>query len=196
MWSELGHHAGYLYQAGVPTAPAKCEGLTTSLDFLGFELDNDALVARLPQPKLQRTQRLVEEWLQRRACKKRELESLLSHLATVVRPGRTFVRRLIELLAGFQSRKHCVWLNSSVRSDLRWWSCFLADWKGASLMPRVGPDQTPLVSDTSGSWGSVLGYPLVSVEMEGGWMIARSCYRLSSASGLRSVYATMQQRLQ
>ena len=65
---------------GVPVAPAKCMGPATSLVFLGFELDTNALVVRLPAEKLRRTQSLVIEWMGKKACKKRELESLLGHL--------------------------------------------------------------------------------------------------------------------
>ena len=47
------------------------------LTFLGFELDTNCMVVRLPQEKQQRTLALVREWMAKRACKKRELESLL-----------------------------------------------------------------------------------------------------------------------
>ena len=141
---------------GVPTAPGKCEGPATSLVFLGFELDTQAMEVRLPQQKLQRTLHLVRDWLQRRACKKHDLECLLGHLqhaVTVVRPGRTFVQRLIELLSAFRSRDHWIRLGCTVRSDLQWWSCFMEGWNGVTLMPSAMPQQTPLVSDASGSWG-------------------------------------------
>ena len=75
---------------GVPVAPAKCEGPTTVLTFLGFELDTERMVLRLPQAKLEHTMALVKEWIGKRGCRKRELQSLLGHLqhaATVVRPG-------------------------------------------------------------------------------------------------------------
>ena len=35
---------------GIPVAPAKCEGPATVLVFLGFELDTENLVVRLPRP--------------------------------------------------------------------------------------------------------------------------------------------------
>ena len=143
-------------ELGVPTAPGKCAGPASSLVFLGFELDTEALVVRLPTSKLEQTQRLVREWLHKRACKKRELESLLGHLqhaATVVRPGRTFVRRLIELLSVVQSRDRWVRINGTVRSDLIWWDSFMAEWNGVAVIPRVMSLQTPLISDASGNWG-------------------------------------------
>ena len=141
---------------GVPTASGKCAGPASSLVFLGFELDTEALVVRLPSPKLEQTQRLVQEWLHKRACKKRDLESLLGHLqhaATVIRPGRTFVQRLIELLSSVRNRDRWIRINSVVQSDLVWWSSFMADWNGVALIPRAVSRQAPFVSDASGSWG-------------------------------------------
>ena len=106
---------------GVPTAPGKCEGPTSSLVFLGFELDTEVMEVRLPPQKLRRILDLVEDWLRKRSCKKHDLECLLGHLqhaAIVVRPGRTFVRRLLELLGAFRNRDHWIRLGCAVRSDL------------------------------------------------------------------------------
>lgn len=141
---------------GVPTAPGKCEGPTSSLVFLGFELDTEVMEVRLPPQKLRRILDLVEDWLRKRACKKHDLECLLGHLqhaAIVVRPGRTFVRRLLELLGAFRNRDHWIRLGCAVRSDLQWWSCFMEGWNGVSLISRMAPQRIPLVSDASGSWG-------------------------------------------
>ena len=103
---ECQHNLGIMLDScrrlGVPTAPTKCEGPTTRTVFLGYEIDTILGVVRLPAEKLARTLTLVKEWSGKKACKRKQLESLLGHLqhaATVVRPGRTFVRRLIELLS-------------------------------------------------------------------------------------------------
>ena len=53
---------------GVPVVPAKCEGPSTVLVYLGFELDTDNMVVRLPQAKLQCTLALVQEWVEREAA--------------------------------------------------------------------------------------------------------------------------------
>ena len=108
---------------GVPVAKAKCAGPASTMIFLGFEVDTVERVVRLPSDKLQKTLAMVRAWIGRKACKRRELESLLGHLqhtASVVQPGRTFVRRLIELLRVARSRVSWVRLNSSTRSDLMW----------------------------------------------------------------------------
>ena len=140
---------------GVPVAQAKCEGPTTSLVFLGFLIDSTQMTVSLPGPKLQRTLRLVTEWSGRKAGRKRELESLLGHLqhaATVVRPGRSFVRRLIELLSSVVGHDRWVRLNASARSDLMWWQTFMGQWNGVSLIPNQ-QREAEVETDASGSWG-------------------------------------------
>ena len=108
------------------------------------------------EAKLQRTLALVQEWVGKRGCRKRELESLLGHLqhaATVVRPGCTFVRRLIELVGAFQRGDHWIRINALTRSDIQWWLRFMEGWNGITLMPIARPEAVPLESDASGSWG-------------------------------------------
>lgn len=143
-------------QLGVPVALAKCSGPAVELVFLGFEIDTVGLVVRLPDDKLQRTREKVSEWVDKKACKKRDLESSLGHLqhaATVVRPGRTFVWRLIELLSTAKKSGRWIRLSSSTRSDLRWWQQFMEEWNGVALMPRWSLPTIVVESDASGSWG-------------------------------------------
>ena len=86
---------------GVPVSPHKVEGPSTVLVFLGILIDTKALELRLPLPKLKSTKDLVQRWQKRKACTRRELESLLGHLvhaATVIRHGRTFLKSLFTLL--------------------------------------------------------------------------------------------------
>lgn len=115
---------------GLPLHPNKCVGPTTCLSVLGIELDSVLQVARLPEDKLLALKQLIDSWLQRSWCKKRELESLIGHLhhaAKVVWPGRTFLRRLIDLLCCFRNRDHPVRINRKFRQDLQWWQrVFLA----------------------------------------------------------------------
>ena len=95
---------------GIPIAEEKTEGPTTTLTFLGITIDSHAQQLHLPQEKLQELLQHINHWtgnrrLQgtgrqpRRSGRKRDLLSLLgllNHAATVVRPGRTFLRSLID----------------------------------------------------------------------------------------------------
>ncbi len=72
----------------------------TVLTFLGVELDSDLMTVRLPAQKLDRLRREILRWEGRRSCTKRELLSIigqLQHACYVIKPGRSFLRRMIDL---------------------------------------------------------------------------------------------------
>ena len=111
-------------ELGVPLHPDKCVGPTTTMVVLGIELDSVHQIARLPADKLRNIQALIASWRSRRWCNRQQLESLIGHLhhaAKVVWPGRTFIRRMINLLSCFRKHDHQVRLNCEFRRDLEWW---------------------------------------------------------------------------
>ena len=144
---------------GLPLHPGKCVGPSTVLTVLGIELDSYNQVARLPQEKLLVIQSLIGSWLPRKWCNRYELESLIGHLhhaAKVVWPGRTFLRRMIDLLCCFRRRDHPIRLNREFHLDLLWWHQFLEDWHGVSfwLFPGLLPEADIKVSsDAAGAFG-------------------------------------------
>ena len=143
---------------GVPIADHKIGGPATILTFLGIEIDTDAGVLRLPREKLVRLHGLIASWSGRKSCTKRELLSLigqLQHACRVVRPGRTFLRRMIDLSTVAKELHHHIRLSTAFRSDLQWWALFLEGWNGVSLFESVvpKPPTATLTSDASGSWG-------------------------------------------
>ena len=94
---------------------------TTCLTFLRIEVDTNLLELRLPQEKLQRVKQMVQEWMGRKAARRRELEfllGLLQHAAKVVSPGRRFVRRIIQVLTSIRKCDHYVRLGSKNLSNL------------------------------------------------------------------------------
>ena len=85
---------------GIPMAPKKTYGPVTTLSFAGIELDSVLLEARLPSDKLDKCRSLISEFLHRKKVTLKEVLSLtgLSDFAcSVVRPGRAFLGRLIDL---------------------------------------------------------------------------------------------------
>ena len=115
---------------------------------------------RLPSEKLSRLRTLLREWEARKARSRKDSESLIGHLnhaCKVVRAGRSFLCRMIDLL---HSRRHgthkliMIRLNAGFRSDLAWWQIFLVSWNGISMLPT--PSLLPtleMASDASGNWG-------------------------------------------
>ena len=67
-----------------------------------------------------------------------ELQSLIGKLnfaCNVVPPGRTFLRRLINLTIGLKKPYHHRKLNSEARADLKAWHLFLEHFNGKALFP-------------------------------------------------------------
>lgn len=124
---------------GVPISEDKLEGPAQVLTFLGIEIDVQASTLRLPLPKLTELRGLVLLWSTRRKCIKRELLSLIGSLSfacRVIKPGRIFLRRLIDLAHSVRSLHHHIDISVSVREDLAMWSVFLQSWNGCSFFQQ------------------------------------------------------------
>jgi len=117
-----------------------------------------ALEYKFPQRKLAELQRTVVEWLNRMDCRKKELESLhgqLAHASKVVKPGKTFTRRLTELFTGFQKPYYHIRLNREFKADLMWWVTFSRSWNGTAIITPTeqGRRVLQIWNDASGSFG-------------------------------------------
>lgn len=143
---------------GTPVETEKSEAPTTKLVFLGIEIDSSALEMRLPADKLAKLKDTVAAWRGRKACKKRDLLSLigtLSHACKVIKPGRSFLRRLIDLSKRVSDLNHFVRLNVQARSDIEWWFRFASTWNGVSMLYQTGHFNcsASVWTDASGTWG-------------------------------------------
>ena len=157
---------------GIPIATEKLEGPSTTITFLGIELDTESMQIRLPQEKLERLMATINHWLGWKACKKRELQSvagLLQHASTVIRPGRCFVHRVYKAIALAADPEHWIHLNVDFRSDIMWWHVFAQEWNGSSMLwnySQVHPD-IRVYSDAAGNWGC--GAWSMSCWLQVGW---------------------------
>ena len=146
--------------ASLPMEPSKSVGPTTSLVFLGILIDSVKGELRLPQDKLIQLQVTISQWRGRKACRKREILSLigsLSHACKVVCSGRTFLRRLIDLSTKATRLDHFIRLNAESRADLEWWYQFISPWNGVALLSplTIQAPTASIYSDASGTWGCV-----------------------------------------
>ena len=137
---------------GVPLSNEKLEGPSACLTFLGTEIDTVARVLRLPRAKWTRICHTLHRWQRRWSCRHRELESLiglLQHACQVVHPGRSFLRRMIDLLGIAHSAHHQICLNHEFIADLWWWKP--SSYHGMAFM--YSPSRVEFASDASGGWG-------------------------------------------
>ena len=82
------------------------------------------MTLRLPEEKLKA---LILGWLGKKVTVARDLKSLggkLEHACRVVRPGRSFMRRMLDLLSGVKFSHRHIRLSASFHSDLMWWHLF------------------------------------------------------------------------
>ena len=108
-------------EAGAPVEEDKLEGPATTLPFLGIEIDMVAMELRPPETLHQLLQKLTQ-WHGKTACTKWDLQSIissLSHGCNVIKPGRLFLRRLIDLSKVTKHPNHHIQLNLETRSDNR-----------------------------------------------------------------------------
>jgi len=143
---------------GLPVAWEKLEGPAMCLTFLGFEIDTEALELRFPQEKLVELDRTVNSWLNRTDCLKKELESLHGQLAQaskVVKPGKTFTRHVVELMAHFRKLYYHIRFNQEFVADLMWWATFMRSWNGTAIITPTeqGQQVHHIWTDASGSFG-------------------------------------------
>ena len=116
---------------GVPIAPEKTCGPATTLSFAGIELDTIQLEARLLAEKILKCKDLISDFLKRKKATLKEVQSLtgLANFAcSVILPGRTLLRRLIDVTIGIQSPFHFIRLKKEVKADLRVWQEFLVEY--------------------------------------------------------------------
>ena len=128
----------------VPIKQSKTVLPSTTVVLYGIEVDTLKWEMRLPSDKLNKLKSLLSEVTGRRKITVRTLQSLLGHLnfaCLVVVPGRTFMRRLQNLLCKLKNPKplHWVRLSSEAQADIDAWSLFVnSHFHGKSLLLNTG----------------------------------------------------------
>jgi len=141
---------------GVPLAPEKQAGPSSTIEFLGIIIDTVKQELRLPRDKLDRLLASVLQLEHKRSCLRKDLESLvgvLGHACTVIQGGKTFLRNAIIKLHSVKEQHHHVKFNVALRSDLAWWRLFAPHWNGTAVVLEASQQTFEIASDASGSWG-------------------------------------------
>lgn len=146
---------------GVPTAPDKVEGPSTTITYLGIEIDTNRMMLRLPAEKLQDLLSDINFFISqfRQKVTLRQLQSLLGKLnfaCRAIQPGRAFCRRLINATVGLSKPHHHKRISRHMLGDLITWRTFLESHNGTlMILPRQWDDNRSihLFTDASGSIG-------------------------------------------
>lgn len=105
---------------------------------MGLEIDSLNFEIRLPEDKLIKLRQTISAFKGKRTATLRELQSLIGLLnfaCAVVPPGRTFLRRIIDLTKSIQKPHHHRNLDKDARADLAAWSLFIEHFNGKAFFP-------------------------------------------------------------
>lgn len=127
-------YLGFAISWSKVTSPA------TVVTYLGIIIDSDRMELRLPDIKLEKLRAVLSSVEGKRFISKKKLEQLtglLAHCSCVIRGGKTYCRRLYDLLKVALHRKlNKVRLTDLGMTDISWWSKFAAWFNGISAIPR------------------------------------------------------------
>ena len=143
---------------GIPVAKDKLVGPANIITYLGIDINAEKQSISLSEDKFAKLLETLKAWQSRKKCTKRELLSLIGQLAfaaKVVKQGRFFLRRLIDLSTKVSSLNHHIDLNSEARADISWWLDLLPEWQGTNKIQAevTTAASISLYTDASGSLG-------------------------------------------
>ena len=147
---------------GVPVAPEKIEGPSTTIKFLGLLVDTINMEVRLPADKVLDLKSLIRQFTAKKRGLKvslREIQSLIGKLNFACRaivPGRAFIRRLIDATRHAKKPHHKIRITAAMKDDLNVWDQFLSKFNGRSVMfdeAWIDSDSMDLYTDAAGGIG-------------------------------------------
>ena len=119
---------------------------------LGLLIDSVNMTVSLPQAKLDSLYELIQQFDNKKSATKEELQSLagiLAHCSTVVRGGRTFSRRVINLVNTLKEQHDSTKLTAQFRADMVWWKSFAALFNGKARILRPSCPSAYIFTDSS-----------------------------------------------
>ena len=159
--------------AGFDVQDRKTIGPSRVIEYLGVEIDTIKCRLRISSSKLREIQGVVQEYLNKELCTKRELLSVigkLNHAAQVVNYGCLFIRRLISVSKKPKSLHHRIHVGRECKADLRWWDKSLSKHEGIKYFPTpfIAATAQLLYTDASDTGAAaVLGKKWTAIEFTG-----------------------------
>ena len=125
-----------LQEVGIPISIKKTFFGAQVQIFMGIEIDTIKFELRLPEDKLQKCRRQLNDAIGRDKITLRELQALLGLLSfscSVITPGRPFLRRMFDLTIRVSKPFHRIRLTREAKKDMTQWLRFLDKYNGKSL---------------------------------------------------------------
>ena len=116
----------------------KCVGPSQCVRYLGVLFDTCNMTVSLPEDKITKLLCEIAFFQDKTRATRRQIQRLcgiLAHASKVVRAGRTFSRRVINLLKSLPAKGNPkINLNDDFRKDVSWWSRFVKSFNGKATM--------------------------------------------------------------
>lgn len=122
---------------GVPVAKEKTEGPTTKLQYLGFLIDTEKMLIKIPDEKILELKSKIKFVLGRKKVTLRDLQSLCGSLAfcsKALPAGRAFSRRIYLATSSAKKPHHYIRVTGGMYQDFLVWNLFLDKFNGVSYM--------------------------------------------------------------
>ena len=130
----------------------KCASPSQCVRYLGILIDSTNMTLRLPQDKLDKLHSELEFFKDKSRATRRQIQRLcgiVAHCAKVVRGGRTFSRRLIDLLSGLKEGNPRIRLTDEFKMDIQWWLDFASRFNGLEKIIFPNDGQGPIFATDS-----------------------------------------------
>lgn len=149
-----------LGQLGFAVAWPKCSSPATKCVFLGVLIDSEEVTMSLPAGKMDRLMQELQFFRGRARATVKQIQRLggiLAYASRVIRGGRTFSRRVIDLLKNLSPSTKCVRLSTQFTCDLNWWLTWASSFNGrASMITHNYGTGLSISTDASGSGYGVI----------------------------------------
>ena len=122
-----------LVALGFTISPSKVVKPCQTLTFLGVEINTTNLSFSLPKEKIKVLKEVLLSFCDKKRASKRQLQQLAGRLnwaCKVVYGGRTFLRRILDLMNTLQKQSSKCLLSQDFYHDIDWWLCFLEEFNG------------------------------------------------------------------
>ena len=139
----------------------KCTTASTCVRYLGILRNSEEMSLSLPEDKLHKLHSELQFFTDRNRATKKQLQRLcgiIAHCSKVVRGGRTFSRRIIDLLSGLPDGNPRIRLSSEFKLDMVWWLQFSNTFNGKEFIIFPNEGDGPFVATDA----SLKGYGIVS----------------------------------
>jgi hypothetical protein len=127
-----------LDELGLKESTSKACAPTTRMTFLGILFDTLKCTLEVEPKKLVIIKELLDIWLRKSFCTKKELQSLLGRLQFVskcVRSSRIFLSRMLNFLRSLNDQVKVFSIPEDTKKDIKWWKEFIDRFNGTVMMP-------------------------------------------------------------